>query len=154
MKAPVLLRKVAKNLFWRVEEKCRVRGRGVWFAGGGDKDHTLSCTFCAENIWTFSDYRGHLTQTVKELIVERVGPEMKPKPESLWWTSTFEITVREDIWVGSRLETWRMPFVEEFELLGYKFLPDGKVMQVPEKMRSKETRSWSRDALVKGCSLL
>ena len=93
--------------------------------------------FCAENFWTFSEDRGHLTQMVKELIEERMDFDMEPKPESLLWTSTFEEEVREDIWKGSGGETWRMPFVEEFELLGYRCLPDGKVIQFPEKSGAK-----------------
>ena len=57
--------------------------------------------------------------------------------KSLWWTSTYN---DEDDWtlkVGCKGNSWDVPFVEVFDLLGFRFRRNEKGIQWPEKKLRK-----------------
>ena len=56
----------------------------------------------------------------------------EPKPESLWWTNAYK---DEDVCRG---ETWDVSFVEEFDLLGYRFRRNGKGIQGNQRKDTKK----------------
>ena len=54
---------------------------------------------------------------VKEINDELMDLGMEPKPESLWWTSTYKDVEEQTSQVDGRGKNWEMPFIEEFNLL-------------------------------------
>ena len=58
---------------------------------------------------------------------------MEPKPESLWWTSSFEEEDKITLKVGGGGKEWNLPFREVFEVLEYRFQCDRKCTQGVEK---------------------
>ena len=44
----------------------------------------------ADNYWLFCHDRATLIHMVNDVIEELLDLDMEPKPESLWWTSTYE----------------------------------------------------------------
>ena len=89
VEALVLWRKIAKCVLWRGEEKWKARRWGLWFGGEDDDQHRFGCMMWADNCRIFSHDRVVLTVMIKDLIGEVMGLDMEPKPESLWWKSTF-----------------------------------------------------------------
>ena len=58
---------------------------------------------------------------VNDIIEELQDMDMEPKRESLRWTGTYK---REDVTplkVLSREKTWDLPFMEVFDVFGYRF---------------------------------
>ena len=54
---------------------------------------------------------------VKDGIEELLDPDMEPKRESLWWTSTHRDEDVATLQVGSIGKPWNLPFKEEFDVL-------------------------------------
>ena len=59
---------------------------------------------------------------VNDIFEELLDLDMEPKPDSLWWTSTYKDELR----VGSRGRTWALPLSAVFHVLGCRFHRDGK----------------------------
>ena len=59
--------------------------------------------------------------------------DMEPKPESLWFTSSYEEEDKPTLKMGGEGKEWDLPFREVFEVLGYRFRRDGKGTQGVEK---------------------
>ena len=69
--------------------------------------------------------------------------ELEPKPESLWWPCIHKHEDMTTLKVGSRGNTWDLPFREVFEVL-----QDGKVFQGAERTVCKGMESWWRDKFI------
>ena len=78
-----------------------------------------------------------LQHMVNDIIRELMDLEMEPKPEPLWWTSTYDAEVGATE-VG-RGKNWEMPFLEEFRR-------NGKGIQGTERTLKKGMGSWSADS--------
>ena len=83
-----------------------------------------------------------------DIIEELLDLDMEPKPESLWWTSTYRGEEKTTLRVGSRTKTWEFPFREVFEVLGYRFHQDGKGFQGAERTMCKGMGSWWCDKFI------
>ena len=73
---------------------------------------------------------------------------MEPKPESLWWTCTYKEEEEITLQVGSRGKMWELPFVEEFDVLGYRYHRSGKGTHGVQKTLCKGMGSWWRDHFI------
>ena len=100
----------------------------------------------ADNSWIHADQMRWLRILVNEMIDELMGPGKEPKPEWLWWTSTYGAEATTKMEVGSRRSSWEMPCMEELDLLGYIFRRNSKVTQGTERTLNKGMTSWWRDA--------
>ena len=60
------------------------------------------------------------------VIEELMDLDMEPRPVTLWWTSTYKADGGKTLQVGGKGKSWEMPFVEEFDPLGYRFPKNGK----------------------------
>ena len=58
---------------------------------------------------------------VNDIIEELLNLDMEPKPESLWWTSSYEEEDKLTLQVGGGGKDWDLPFREVFEVLVYRF---------------------------------
>ena len=63
---------------------------------------------------------------MNDVIKELPDLDMEPKPESLWWASTYKDEDMATLKVGDRGKTWDLPFTEVFDVLGSRFHRDGK----------------------------
>ena len=84
---------------------------------------------------------------VNDIIEELLNLDMEPKPESLWWTSSYEEEDKLTLQGGGGKD-WELPFREVFEVLGYRFQRDGKGTQGVEKTLRKGMGSWWRDTCI------
>ena len=85
---------------------------------------------------------------VNDIIEELLDLDMEPKPESLWWTSTYKHEDMRTLHVGGRDKMWDLPSCEVFDVLGYLFHRDGKGFQGAERSMCKALRSWWRDKYI------
>ena len=67
---------------------------------------------------------------------------MEPKPESLWWTTTFKHEDMTTLRVRSRQSLGIFPFREIVEVLRYCYHRDGKEFQGVERTMCKGMGSW------------
>ena len=102
----------------------------------------------ADNYWLFCYKREILVHMVNDIIEELLNLDMEPKPESLWWTSSYEEEDKLTFQVGGGGKDWELPFREVFEVLGYRFQRDGKGTQGVEKTLRKGMGSWWCDAYI------
>ena len=79
---------------------------------------------------------------VNDIIEELLDLDIEPKPESVWWTSTFKDEDMRTLRVGGRDKIWDLAFCEVFDVLGYRFHRDGKGFQGVERSMFKVLRSW------------
>ena len=70
---------------------------------------------------------------------------MEPRPESLWWTSTYKAEDKVTLKVKNGGLTWDLPFKEVFGVLGCRFHRDGKGAQGSERTLCKGVGSWWRN---------
>ena len=70
----------------------RATWRGILFGGEGDDEYRLSSMMWADSYWSFRDDR-NLDSMVSNIIHELMDPDMEPRPESLWWRSTYNSEV-------------------------------------------------------------
>ena len=63
--------------------------------------------------------------------------DVELEPEALWWTSTYKDEEKITLRVRSRTRAWELPFREVFEVLGYRYLRDGKGCQGAERTMCK-----------------
>ena len=82
---------------------------------------------------------------VNDIIEELLDLDMEPKPESLWWTSTYKGEDMRTLRVGGRDKVWDLPFCEVSDVFGYRFHRDGKGFQGAERRMCKALRSWWGD---------
>ena len=141
VETPVLWGRIAKYVLWKAEEKWRTKGWGLSFGGQQDNEYTLRGMMWADNYWLFSESREKLICMVHDIIEELLDQDMKPKPESLWWTSTYKHEDMRSLRVGSRDKVLDLPFWEVFGVLGYRFHRDGKGFQSAERSMCKALRS-------------
>ena len=80
----------------------------------------------ADNNRLFCDNTERLVCMVNDIIEELLVLDMEPKLESLSWACTYEREDTTTLKVGSRGNTWDLPFREVFEILGYRYHRDGK----------------------------
>ena len=121
VEAPVLWGRIAKQVLWKAEEKWRVFGLGSSFGRQHDKEFTFRGMMLADNCWLFSDSRERLTCMVNDIIEELLDLDMEPKPESLWWTSTYNHEDMRTLRMEGRDKVWDLPFCEVSNVLGYRF---------------------------------
>ena len=113
-----------------------------------DNEYVSRSMMWADNYWLFCHSREILVQMVNDIIEELLNLDMEPKPESLWWTSSYEEQDKLTLKVGGGGKDWDLPFREVFEVLGYHFQRDGKGTQGVEKTLRKGMGSWWRDAYI------
>ena len=140
--------RVAKHVLWKAEEKRRSRGWGLSFRRQTDNVYTLRSLMWADNYWLFCHDREILVHLVNDIIEELLDLDMEPKPESLWWTSSYEEEGQITLKVTGRGKEWDLPFMEVFDVLGYRFQRDGKGTQGVEKTLRKGMGCWWRDAYI------
>ena len=70
---------------------------------------------------------------VNDIIKELLNLDMEPKPESLWWTSSYEEEDKLTLKVGGRGKDWDLPFREVFDVLGTVFNVMGKAHKGSKK---------------------
>ena len=109
--AIVLWGRVAKYVLWRADEKWRATSWWLSFGGQHDNEHTLRRMMWADNYWIFYDNREKLICTAKDIMEELLDPDVEPKPESLWWTSTHKHEDVRTLSVGSRDKVWDPPLL-------------------------------------------
>ena len=63
---------------------------------------------------------------VHDIIEELMDPDMDPKLESLWWTSTYKDEVERMLKVGCKGKSGDLPFVQVLDLLENRFRRTGK----------------------------
>ena len=102
----------------------------------------------ADNYWLFCHDRKILVHMVNDIIEELLVLDMEPKPESLWWTCSYEAEKQLTLKVAGRGKEWTLPFVEVFDVLGYRFNRAGKGAQGVEKTLRKGMASWWRDVYI------
>ena len=73
---------------------------------------------------------------------------MEPKPESLWWTCSYEEQKQLTLKVAGRGKEWDLTFMEVFDVLGYRFNREGKDAQGVEKTMRKGMGCWWRDVYI------
>ena len=100
--------------------------------GEGDDEHRLSGMISAGSYKIFSDDKEKLKCMVNDIIEELMDLDMEPKPESFWWTSTCKAEDEVTLKVWSMDKSWETPFVDVFDLLGYRFRMNGKVFMGPK----------------------
>ena len=103
----------------------------------------------ADNYWPFSDNREELICMVNDIIEELLDLDMEPKPESLWWTSTYK---HEDmrtsrVWGGAGRRLGNSPSSKSLMYLDTVFRRDGKGFQGAERSMCKVLISWLRDTV-------
>ena len=74
---------------------------------------------------------------VNDIIEELLDLDVEPKPESLWWTSTYKHEDMRTSRVGGRDKVWDLTFCEVFDVLGYRFHRDGKGFQGAERSSAR-----------------
>ena len=62
---------------------------------------------------------------VNDIIEELMDPDMDPKPESLWWTSTCKDEIERTLKIECKGKSWDLPFVQVFDLLENRFRRTG-----------------------------
>ena len=106
VEAPILWGRVAKYVIWKVE-KWKARG---WSLSLGKKT-TTSTYFearCGPIIYgLFCHDREVLVHMVNDVIEELMDLDMEPKPESLWWTCSYEEEEEHTLEVSGRGKVWR-----------------------------------------------
>ena len=85
---------------------------------------------------------------VNDVIEELLDLDMEPKPESLWWTCSYEEEEQLTLKVAGRGKEWDLPLREVFDVLGYRFNREGKGAQGVEKTLRKGMGSWWRDVYI------
>ena len=60
---------------------------------------------------------------VNDVIEKLLDLDMEPKPESLWWTITYQAEEK------ATLKVWDLLFEDVFDVLGYCFHRDGNASQ-------------------------
>ena len=133
---------------WRVQVKWTAKGWGILIGGNGDHKYRF-CMMWADTYWIFSHNKEKLTWMVNDIIAELMDLEMEPKHDSWWWTGTYKAEDEVTRQVGSWAKVLEMPFVEEFDLLEYRFERKGKGIQ--EDGGDIEER---HGKLVEGCQYL
>ena len=110
-------------MLWIAEEKWRAKSWGLSFGGQHDNEFSLRGMMWADNYWLFSDNREELICMVNDIIEELLDLDMEPKPESLWWTSTYKHEeMRGSAWWG-RDKVWDLPFLRSFRCSWIPFSP-------------------------------
>ena len=99
----------------------------------------------ADNYWLFRDDKEKLVYMANDIIEKLPDLDMEPKPESLWWTSTYKDRDVATLKVGSRERNWDLLFMKVFDVLGYLFQGDGKGTQRDGENAKERTESWWRD---------
>ena len=94
VEAQVLWGRVAKYVQWKAEEKRKANGWRLPFGGQHDNEYVLPGMMWAGNYWLFFDNKERLICMVNDIIEELRDLDMEPKPESLWWTSTYKVRKR------------------------------------------------------------
>ena len=116
-------------------------GMALLFGGQHDNVYVLRGMMWADNDWLFCDNKERLRCIVNDIIEELLDLDMKPKPQSLWWTSTYKGEEKNTLQVGSRDRAWELPFREVLEVLGYRYHRDWKGFQGAERTMCKGTGS-------------
>ena len=142
VEAPVLWGRVAKYVLWKA------KFWGLPLRGQHDNEYVLRGMTWADNYWLFCINRERLTCMVNDIIEELLDLDMGPKPESLWWTNTHKCEDMTTLRVGSRGNTWDLPFREVFEVLGCRCHLDVKGFQGAERTMCKGLGSWWRDKFI------
>ena len=86
------------------------------------------------------------TWMVNDIIV--VEPGHRAQAGSPWWTSTYKDGDERTLKVGCKGGQERLPVVEAFDLLGYRFRRTGKWLQVTEKTMRNGMGSWWWDGYI------
>ena len=142
VEAPVLWGRVANYVSRKSEEKCKARGWGPTFGDENDNDYVLRCMMWADNYWTFCSKKERLVCMVSDIIAELLELDMEPKPESLWRSGTHQAEETKTLSVENRGRAWDLPFVEVFDVLGYRFHRDGNGYEGADRTLCKGFASW------------
>ena len=126
---------------WRFQCICIVESRGKvedqgWepaFGGKLDDECLFRGMRWADNYWQFSDDKEKVMCIVFCVVEELLELDMESKPESSTPTEEDVSTMK----VESTEKIWDMPFMEVFDVMGHRFLRDGKGAQGPEKTLTK-----------------
>ena len=98
-----------------------------------------------DNFWFFSDKKSELKEMMGEWREELRKMEIEPKQETLWSTITSAKEIQCHMKIIADNESWTVPFVEEFDILGHRYATNGKGTKVLEKSLNKGLGSWWRD---------
>ena len=98
---------------------------------------TLRGMMWADNHWLFSDNREELICMVNDTIGKLLNLDMEPKPESLWWTSTYKHEDMRTLRVGSR-QSLGSPLMRSLRCTGIPFSPRLEVVfRVPSAVYAR-----------------
>ena len=111
-----------------------------------DTQHVPRCMMRAHNYWFFCDSRETLVCMVSGTTEEMLDLDMEPKPESQWWTSTFQEEAGATLKVENRCHIWDLSFKDVF--LMFKFFVSIRanaeveiLIQIPnEKMKIQNSK--------------
>ena len=91
----------------------------------------------ADNYWIFSDDKEKLTCMINDIIEELLDLDLEPKPESLWWMSTYKEEDKSTLKMGYAVR----PGVGS----SGRFRRTGKGVQVTEKTPRNGMGCWWQD---------
>ena len=117
------------------EEEWLKKRKGVLVDIEAEGEVHQICSFMwSDNCWTMSHSKKHLEQMLKDLTEEVAKVDLKPKPASLWWTSTNASEEKEDMIFGYIKRLLQFPFFEDdFKILKCVMNRQGKTCDCGRK---------------------
>ena len=121
VEAPVLWGRWPSTCFGKLKKDGKPEDGDCHLGGGGggggesDNEYVLRSMMWADNNWLFCHSREILVHMVNGFVEELLNLDRNPKPESLWWTSSYEEEDKLTLQVGGGGKDWELPFREVFE---------------------------------------
>ena len=86
------------------------------------REHKILQLYVGGKFWEFlSHSKSHLERMMKDLIEEAERWDLKPKPASLWWTSTDADEMLDQMETRTKTGLHKLPLDEKFKILEYTF---------------------------------
>ena len=110
------------------------RGGGLAFGGKYDNEYVLRSMTWSDNYLLFSDSTEELIRMVNDIIMELVDWTRSPSPSHCGGRV---LTRTRTVQRWEQGQTWDLPFMEVFDVLGFRFHWDGKSAQGTKKTLRK-----------------
>ena len=138
VEVPRLWQRIAAQLLASAQEKWKQKNMA----------HQICGFVWADNFWSMSHTKRNVEQMLCDLIEEAEKWDLAPKPGSLWWTSTYLLEDRSEVFVATNGLMYKFTCEEKIEILGCAMNRQGKTLDaIEERMQSANKASW-RDILV------
>ena len=147
--APRLWQKMATQILANVEEEWMRKRNGILLDLEGEAAHQMCSFLSAHNLWIVSHSKENLEQMLRDPIEEANRWDLKPKPASLWWTSTYDSDEQSDMKSGTTSGCCTFSFEDTFKILGWAMNRQGKTYDAgEERMQSANMAFWKDQRLV------